>query len=127
MAAVAAVLAGRFHRADPAADWITGLAALDASKDAGNRWIFTELLAEGLEPWSGVKFVCFGGSPNPTHGIDVSGFLDKGIASLRAHARYLEGLGEGFPEPEEMLTWIAAAGGPSIDVEHAVLVEVFEV
>ena len=32
-----------------------GLAALDASRDAGNRWIFPELLDEGLEPWNGVK------------------------------------------------------------------------
>ena len=25
-----------------------------ASRDAGNRWVFPELLDEGLEPWSGM-------------------------------------------------------------------------
>ena len=32
-----------------------GLASLDASRDAGNRWVFPELLDEGFEPWNGVK------------------------------------------------------------------------
>jgi LmbE family N-acetylglucosaminyl deacetylase len=31
---------------------VASLAALDAVRDAGNRWVFTELLAEELEPWS---------------------------------------------------------------------------
>ena len=34
-----------------------GLATLDASRDAGNRWIFTELNEEGLEPWNEVMMV----------------------------------------------------------------------
>ena len=29
-----------------------GVAAIDAVRDAGNRTVFTELAAEGLEPWS---------------------------------------------------------------------------
>ena len=32
-----------------------GLATLDAARDAGNRWIFPELLEEGLEPWGDVR------------------------------------------------------------------------
>jgi len=36
----------------------TGLAVLDAARDAGNRWIFRELIEEGLEPWGNVKVVC---------------------------------------------------------------------
>ena len=32
-----------------------GLAAIDAARDAGNRWVFPELLDEGLEPWNGVE------------------------------------------------------------------------
>lgn len=32
---------------------VAGLAAIDAMRDAGNRWVFTELLEEeDLEPWS---------------------------------------------------------------------------
>ena len=48
-----------------------GLAALDASRDAGNRWIFPELLDEGLEPWNGVKALMVTASPKPTHAVDV--------------------------------------------------------
>ena len=44
-----------------------GVALLDATRDAGNRWIFPELIDEGLEPWSGVRFVAFSGSPQATH------------------------------------------------------------
>ena len=32
---------------------VLGEALLDATRDAGNRWVFTDLLDEGLEPWSG--------------------------------------------------------------------------
>ncbi len=35
----------------------TGLAVLDAARDAGNRWIFPELLKDGLGPWDGVRMV----------------------------------------------------------------------
>ncbi|MBV9279265.1 MAG: PIG-L family deacetylase, partial [Chloroflexi bacterium] len=58
-----------------------GLAVLDASRDAGNRWIFPELAADGLEPWNGVRLVCFSGSPRPTHSVDVTDHLDRGVAS----------------------------------------------
>jgi LmbE family N-acetylglucosaminyl deacetylase len=103
-----------------------GLAALDAARDAGNRWIFPELGAEGLEPWGGVRYVCFAGAENPTHGVDVTGFLDRGIASLRAHDAYMRGLGGTAFDVEGFLTWIAAASGARMDVDHAVLVETFE-
>ena len=33
-----------------------GIATIDAIRDAANRWVFRELLDEGHEPWSGVKF-----------------------------------------------------------------------
>ncbi|MFL6179108.1 MAG: PIG-L deacetylase family protein, partial [Actinomycetes bacterium] len=38
-----------------------GRATLDAARDAGNRWVFRDLLAAGLEPWSGVRAVWAGG------------------------------------------------------------------
>src|SRR3954469_1133791 len=68
-----------------------GLAGLDAVRDAGNRWVFRELLDEGLEPW-GVRWLLVGGDSRPTHGVDVSGApLQAGIRSLEAHAEYLAG------------------------------------
>ncbi len=103
-----------------------GLAALDASKDAGNRWIFPELVVEGLEPWAGVRRVAFAGAAQATHGVDVTGFVDAAVASLRAHEAYLAGLSGGFPPPEEFIPMIAAAGGLALGVEAAVLFEVFD-
>ncbi|MFQ5915066.1 MAG: PIG-L deacetylase family protein [Nitrospinota bacterium] len=75
--------------------WVT-LAVMDAARDAGNRWIFPELLSEGFEPWHGVGMVCLSGSPYPTHTVDVSEFIEKGIASLEQHRVYLENLPEEF-------------------------------
>ena len=103
-----------------------GLATLDASKDAGNRWIFSELLDEGHEPWSGVRRVMYVGSAEATHGVDVTGFVDASIASLRAHAAYLAGLSGGFPPPEEFLPMMAAGGGMALGVEAGVLFEVYD-
>jgi LmbE family N-acetylglucosaminyl deacetylase len=69
-----------------------GEALLDAVGDAGNRWIFRDL---ELEPWNGVRWVAVAGSPNATHAVDVTSSLDRGVASLQAHAAYLEALGPG--------------------------------
>ena len=103
-----------------------GLATLDATRDAGNRWIFPELAANGLEPWAGVRYACFGGAREPTHGVDVTGFLERGIASLQAHRAYMEGLGSAGFDPAEFLPWIAAAGGARLGVDYAVLFDVYE-
>jgi LmbE family N-acetylglucosaminyl deacetylase len=102
-----------------------GLATLDAARDAGNRWIFSELADEGLEPWGGVRYVCFGGAERPTHGVDVTGEpLQRGIASLAAHAEYTKALGASAFEPGPFLTWMARQGGPALGVEAAVLFDV---
>ena len=65
---------------------------LDAARDADNRWIFPELLAEGYEPWHGVKTVFIASAPKVTHYVDVTGFVDKGIESLKEHRVYIENL-----------------------------------
>jgi len=74
---------------------VVGEAVIDAVRDAGNRWVFTELVDRGLEPWGGVRWVALSGSPSPTHAVDITGTLERGIASLGAHRVYLEGLGDG--------------------------------
>jgi LmbE family N-acetylglucosaminyl deacetylase len=101
---------------------VVGLAVLDAARDAGNRWIFPELLDEGLEPWGGVRFVAYAGADTPSHGVDVTGQpLQRGIASLAAHAEYTKGLGVAGPEPGPFLTWMANMSGRQMGVEAAVL------
>ena len=101
-----------------------GLALLDAARDAGNRWVFADQLVDGLEPWSGVRLVAFNGSPSPTHAVDVTGHLDRGIASLAEHRAYLDGLGDGGTEPDAFLRGGAESAGKRFGVEHAVEFEV---
>ena len=105
---------------------VAGLAAIDAMRDAGNRWVFTELLEEeDLEPWS-PRWLLVSGDPRPTHGVDVSGDpLERGIASLEAHHEYLSGI-PGHPPPRMMLTGITAMQGRRMGVAHAVLFRAFD-
>jgi LmbE family N-acetylglucosaminyl deacetylase len=103
-----------------------GLALLDGARDAGNRWIFPELLGESLEPCPGPKRVCFSGSPQPTHAVDVTDFIDRGIASLRVHRAYIEGLGGDF-DPESSLRGAAESVGQRAGCALAVSFEVFTV
>ena len=104
---------------------VAGLAAIDALRDAGNRWVFPELLEEGLEPWS-ARWLLVGGDPAPTHGVDVTGEpLERGIASLEAHGQYLAGI-PGHPPPRPMLTGITAVHGRRLGVAHAVLFRAFD-
>ena len=99
---------------------VAGLAAADALRDAGNRWVFPELLDEGLDPWS-PRWLLVSGDTRPTHGVDVTGEpLQRGIASLEAHAEYLAGI-PGHPPPRMMLTAITAMLGPHLGVANAVL------
>lgn len=94
-----------------------GVALLDAARDASNPWIFPEL-GDPSEP---VEFAAFSGSPVSTHALDVTGYLDAGIASLRAHALYLEGLGDA--DGEDTVAFLrrnAKAAGRRFGVEHAV-------
>jgi LmbE family N-acetylglucosaminyl deacetylase len=104
---------------------VAGLATLDAIRDAGNRWVFPELLDEGLPPWS-VRWLLLAGDARPTHGVDVTGqALERGIASLAAHAQYLAGL-EGHPPPDTMLTSVTAQQGKAMGVAHAVLLRAWD-
>ncbi len=86
-----------------------GLAALDACADAGNRWIFPDLVSEGLEPWSGIRYLAIASSSHPTHFIDVTDTFEQAVASLEAHRLYHEGLDPGFPSPRELLTQVFGA------------------
>jgi LmbE family N-acetylglucosaminyl deacetylase len=109
-----------FDQADHRA---TGLATLDAVRDAGNRWVFPEQVdAEGLEPHS-VRWFIVPGLPGfgATHGVDVTGEpLRRGVASLEAHAAYLAALPD-HPAPKDMIPSFTAMGGKVAGVEHAVL------
>lgn len=101
-----------------------GRAALDAARDAGNRWVFRDLLDEGLEPWAGVRQVWAAGSPDATHAVEVTDTFAAGLASLHAHRAYLAGLGPDAGDPEEMLEGLARQTGSELGVPMAVSMEV---
>ncbi len=98
--------------------WV-GLAVLDAARDAGNRWIFPELVAEGYDPWTGVKRIFISHPPQPTYYVDVTDYIDRGVASLKEHKVYIDNLEGGF-DPEMFLTFGAAAVGEQVGCDYAV-------
>lgn len=110
-----------FNHADHRA---TGVALLDAVRDAANRWVF---VGAGGDPWAGVRFAIFGGSPQATHGVDISATIDRGVASLREHRAYLDALAPADSDqdhdPTAFLRQWAEAAGPSMGVDAATTFE----
>lgn len=72
-----------------------GRAVLDAAGDAGNRWIFPDTDAA---PWKGVRWVAVAGTDSPTHAVDVTDGLERGVRSLMEHRAYIEALTTEDPE-----------------------------
>ena len=110
---------GNVNHADHRA---TGLAVLDACRDAANRWVFTDV----GEPWSGIRHVYVAGASAPTHFVDVSATLDAGMASLREQRAYLDGLGKEF-DPDDFLRNLAGLAGMAVGCEYAVTFQRFAV
>jgi LmbE family N-acetylglucosaminyl deacetylase len=124
------VVTGNYHQtwapgAVNQADHIAlGRSVLDGVRDAANRWVFRELLDEGLPPWSAHQVLVAGGS-QVTHGVDVTEHFETGVASLEAHAAYLAGLGENaMAQPQEFLESFARATGSRLGTKYAVGFEV---
>jgi LmbE family N-acetylglucosaminyl deacetylase len=105
-----------------------GRAVVDAVRDAGNRWVFGDQLADQggtLEPWGGVRQVWAFGSPQSTHGVDTTDTFDAGVESLQAHAAYIDGLGWEDWDPREFLEGMARGTGQRLGVAFAAPFEVF--
>lgn len=105
-----------------------GRATLDAAADAGNRWIFPELISEqGLEPWNGVRWVAVSGSVTPTHASDAGPGLERAIKSLLEHKAYIEVLTDQDPEEyvRSFLTGNVQQAAGRFDGRPAVPFEVF--
>lgn len=97
-----------------------GRALIDAARDAGNPWLFTDLPDE---PWSGSRFVAYSGSPQATHAVDIIGHLDAGVDSLRCHDVYLRNLDGDMPDPDAFLRSAAEQTGPRLGVDLATAFE----
>jgi LmbE family N-acetylglucosaminyl deacetylase len=114
---------GMLNQADHRA---VGLACADAVADAGNRWIFPELVDEGFEPWN-VRILAFAGSMAATHYVDVSSEVDVAVASLEEHAAYNGALPDDFPEPAQLVPMILQMGAQAAQaagVSHALALDV---
>ena len=107
---------GMLNQADHIA---TGKAVLDAVRDAGNRWVFPEQLVDGLEPWGDVRAVWEAASPESGHGVDTTDSFDAGVASLAAHAAYIDGLGWENWDPREFLEGFGRQVGQMMGVAFA--------
>jgi LmbE family N-acetylglucosaminyl deacetylase len=64
-----------------------GQSILDAVADAANEWIFPDLPEE---PWRGVTYIAVSELLDPPHEVDVADQVEKAVASLSEHRRYLE-------------------------------------
>ena len=111
---------GAFNHADHRN---TGIALLDAVRDAGNRWLWP---GAGGDPWGGVRFAAFANSPQSGHYVDVTATIDKGVASLEEHRVYLDALPEGTngKDPDAFLRGMAKDFGKVVGSEAAVPFEV---
>lgn len=96
-----------------------GRSLLDAVGDAANQWIF----ADAGPAWSGVRFTAFCGSPQPTHGVDVTDSFEAGVASLSRHAAYLDNLDGDMADPDGFLRGSAEARGEQLGVDLAATFE----
>ena len=84
-----------------------GDAALDAVfPSAGTRYIFPELLAEGLEPHD-VKEVYVHGHSEPNHWVDITETIEIKIAALQRHNSQV---GDWDDLPEGIRSWAREAG-----------------
>jgi LmbE family N-acetylglucosaminyl deacetylase len=92
-----------------------GLAVLDACRDAANEWVFRDLVL----PRSTIKDAYVVTSGNPTHFVDVTDTIDAGIASLREHQAYFDGLGGDF-DPDEFLRNMAGYVGMGAGCDYAI-------
>ena len=117
------ILASNYHRTwGPGGPWnhadhrALGEALPDAARDAANRWLF----ADAGEPWSGVRWIAYNASTEPTHGTDVTDHLAAGVASLECHRTYIDALDDPDFDPDSFLRGAAEAAGPALGVELAV-------
>jgi LmbE family N-acetylglucosaminyl deacetylase len=92
-----------------------GLAVLDACRDAANEWVFPA--AGPACPPIEAAYVL--GTAEPTHFADVTDTIDLGIASLREHRAYIDGLGRDF-DPDEFLRQMAGYVGLAAGCDYAV-------
>ncbi|MGO3146609.1 MAG: PIG-L deacetylase family protein [Leucobacter sp.] len=102
----------------------TGLAVVDAIRDADNPWLFRDQLThEGLTAWKASWLLVT--MHDPGHAIPVSeASLERGIRSLEAHTAYLAALTD-HPTPRDLITGILTSGGERSNVPYALPIHAY--
>lgn len=94
-----------------------GLATIDAVRDAGNQWLYTEQFDEGLSAWEASTVLLIGTAP--THFVEVSATgVDKAVASLAAHREYLADIPD-HPAPADFVPEMLQEAGRAAGVDYA--------
>ena len=102
-----------------------GLVTADAVRDAGNRWVFPELLDAGHDPWQ-ARWLLVAGDLHPTHAVAVgTDAVARSVASLEAHREYLALL-PWHPAPADLVPALLREAGTRAGVEHAVAVRAID-
>lgn len=100
-----------------------GLAVLDAIRDAAARWIFPELLNEGLEPWREVQQVWVAATSDMDMVVEVGEeSVDRAVQALRAHESYIRDL-----DADSRVRTRAREVGQATGYEYAINFRVIEV
>lgn len=104
---------------------VAGIAALDATRDAANRWSHRELLdVEGYEPHT-ADLMLVAGAAEPTHLVEVdTEAVTAAGESLACHRAYLTDLPD-HPRPEDFLPEILGSVSEFSEAEHGVAFRVF--
>lgn len=107
---------GGFNMADHRA---LGLAVADAIRDAANRWVFRDL---DLEPWQGVRFALFGGSPRPPTTSTSAATCRRASTPCSRTGCTSRTSAPGSTRPRSSPAWPRRAGAPP-GIEHAMTFE----
>ena len=88
---------------------VAGLAALDAARDAGNEFLFTD-----AGPRHQARLLLVSGAAEPDVAVEVEQrHVDLGAASLDAHEAYFSAL-PGHPSGAELVGGVAQGGGEAL-------------
>lgn len=94
-----------------------GLATIDAVRDAGNRWLYTDHLDETVTAWESSTLLLTG--TQASHYIEVSeSAVGQAVASLAAHEQYLADI-EDHPAPQDFIPEMLAEQGRAAGVPYA--------
>ncbi|NNG37268.1 PIG-L deacetylase family protein [Nakamurella aerolata] len=100
---------------------VTGIAVIDATRDAANRWVFRDLAeTEHLGPWQATLLLVTGDeNPNLAQPVDQRA-VDAAVTSLQCHQAYLRHLPD-HPDPEVFIPEELRKGGEAAGTDYAVL------